>query len=259
MSPSRTGRRGRETDSGDVVAGRNPVVEALRAAVPARALYVSDGGDDRVAEAVRLARGGGVDIRRVDRRELDQRAGGVPHQGVLLAVRPYAYADPDDLLDRSGEAAPLLVALDGVTDPHNLGAIVRSAAAFGAHGVVLPERRSAGVTAAAWKASAGALSSLPVARTVNLVRQLGRYKQRGLFAVGLTGSADTELTGSRLLTEPLVLVVGAEGRGLSRLVAETCDELVRIPIAERAESLNASVAAGVALYEVARHRGATAP
>ncbi|HEX6447126.1 MAG TPA: 23S rRNA (guanosine(2251)-2'-O)-methyltransferase RlmB [Streptosporangiales bacterium] len=254
MSPSRAGKRGRERDSDDVVAGRNPVVEALRAAVPARALYVVDGGDDRVAEAVRLARSGGVEVRRVDRPELDRRAGGVPHQGVLLAVRPYAYADPDDLLDHAGGAAPLVLALDGVTDPHNLGAIVRSAAAFGGHGVVVPERRSAGVTAAAWKASAGTLSAVPVARTVNLVRQLERYQKRGVFVVGLTGAATAELAASRLLAEPLVLVVGAEGRGLSRLVQETCDELVCIPLAPRAESLNASVAAGVALYEVARHR-----
>lgn len=256
MTPSGDRRnRGRATDSGDVVAGRNPVVEALRAAVPARALYVVDGGDERVAEAVRLARGHGIDVRRVDRHELDRRAGGVPHQGVLLAVRPYAYADPDDLLDRSGAAAPpLVIALDGVTDPRNLGAIARSAAAFGGDGVVVPERRSAGVTAAAWKASAGTLSAVPVARTVNLVRQLERYRKRGVFAVGLTGTAPTELAASRLLTEPLVLVVGAEGSGLSRLVQETCDELVRIPLAARTESLNASVAAGVALYEVARQR-----
>ncbi|MBO0829166.1 MAG: 23S rRNA (guanosine(2251)-2'-O)-methyltransferase RlmB [Streptosporangiales bacterium] len=254
MSPSRTGNRGRERDSGDVVAGRNPVVEALRAAVPARALYVADGGDERVDEAVRLARGGGVAVRHVDRRELDRRAGGVPHQGVLLAVRPYAYAGPDDLLDRAGSVTPLLVALDGVTDPHNLGAIVRSVAAFGGHGVVVPERRSAGVTAAAWKASAGTLSAVPVARTVNLTRQLQRYRKRGAFVVGLAGSAGTELAESRLLAEPLVLVVGAEGRGLSRLVQETCDELVRVPIAASAESLNASVATGVALYEAARHR-----
>lgn len=232
------------------------MVEALRAAVPARALYVTDGGDERVAEAVRLARGVGVDVRRVDRRELDQRAGGVPHQGVLLSVRPYAYADPDDLLARAGDAAPLLVALDGVTDPHNLGAVVRSAAAFGGHGVVVPERRSAGVTAAAWKASAGTLSAVPVARTVNLSRQLQGYKKRGVFVVGLAGAAGAELAASRLLADPLVLVVGAEGRGLSRLVQETCDELVRIPIAARAESLNASVATGVALYEVSRARRA---
>lgn len=249
--------RGRERDSGDVVAGRNPVVEALREAVPARALYVADGGDERVAEAVRLARGVGLDVRRVDRRELDRRAGGVPHQGVLLAVRPYAYADPDDLLDRAGGGTPLLVALDGVTDPHNLGAIVRSVAAFGGHGVVVPERRSAGVTAAAWKASAGTLSAVPVARTVNLTRQLQRYRKRGVFVVGLTGAAGIQLAESRLLAEPLVLVVGAEGRGLSRLVHETCDELVRIPIAARAESLNASVATGVALYETSRARRAS--
>lgn len=249
----RSSHRGR--DDGDVVAGRNPVVEALRSAVPAKALYVTgDGGDERVAEAVRLARGAGVDVRRVPRPDLDRRAGGVPHQGVVLVAQSYAYADPGDLLGRAGDAAPLIVALDGVTDPQNLGAIVRSAAAFGAHGVVVPERRSAGVTPAVWKASAGTVANVPVARTVNLVRQLRAYQRVGLFVVGLAGEARTALADSRLLDGPLVLVVGAEGAGLSRLVREACDELVHVPIAPAAESLNASVAAGVALYEIARAR-----
>ncbi|MQA79267.1 MAG: 23S rRNA (guanosine(2251)-2'-O)-methyltransferase RlmB [Streptosporangiales bacterium] len=251
--PSRSSPRGSD-GGGDVVAGRNPVVEALRSAVPAKALYVTDDGDVRVAEAVRLARGAGVDVRQVSRPELDRRADGVPHQGVLLAVRPYAYADPGDLLRRAGDATALVVALDGVTDPHNLGAIVRSAAAFGAHGVVVPERRAAGVTPAVWKASAGTVANLPVARTVNLVRQLRAYQRDGLFVVGLAGEARTALADSRLLDGPLVLVVGAEGAGLSRLVREACDELVHVPIAPAAESLNASVAAGVALYEIARAR-----
>lgn len=233
--------------------GRNPVLEALRASVPATVLY-ADHGDERVAEAVRLAQAAHVDVRRVRQVELDRRAGGVPHQGVVLAVRPYAYADPGDLLRRAGDAAPLLVALDGVTDPHNLGAIVRSAAAFGAHGVVVPERRAAGVTPAVWKASAGTVAHVPVARTVNLVRQLRTYQRDGLFVVGLAGEAPTALSESHLLDGSLVLVVGAEGAGLSRLVREACDELVHVPIAPAAESLNASVAAGVALYEIARAR-----
>lgn len=246
-----TGRARRP--AGDVVVGRNPVVEALRSAVPAKALYVSDAGDDRVAEAVRLARAAGVEVRRAPRTELDGRAGGVPHQGVVLLARPYAYADADDLVVGT-EGTPLVVALDGVTDPHNLGAVVRSVAAFGGHGVLVPERRSAGVTPAVWKASAGTVASVPVARTVNLVRQLKAYQSQGLFVVGLAGDANTSLPDSALLDGPLVLVVGAEGAGLSRLVRETCDELVRVPIAPVAESLNASVAAGVALYETARVR-----
>lgn len=240
--------------AGDVVAGRNPVVEALRSAVPAKALYVADAGDERVAEAVRLARRAGVEVRRAPRTELDGHAGGVPHQGVVLVARPYAYADPDDLVAGSSGAPSLVVALDGVTDPHNLGAVIRSVAAFGGDGVLVPDRRSAGVTPAVWKASAGTIASVPVARTVNLVRQLKAYQSQGLFVVGLAGEATASLPDCTLLDGPLVLVVGAEGAGLSRLVRETCDQLVRVPIAPAAESLNASVAAGVALYETARVR-----
>jgi len=146
------------------------------------------------------------------------------------------------------------VALDGVTDPHNLGAIARSAAAFGADGLVVPERRSVGVTAAAWKSSAGTLARLPVAKAGNLVRTLTSYAEAGLMIAGLDGRGEIDLDALELATGPLVLVVGAEGRGLSRLVGERCDLTVRIPLAGSVESLNASVAAGVALAEIARRR-----
>lgn len=247
----RGGRQRRDDPDGDVVAGRNPVGEALRAGVPARALHVADAGDERVADALRAAEALNVPVRRSSRDELDRLAPGVPHQGVVLTTRPYEYADPGELADGDG----VVVALDGVTDPQNLGAIVRSVAAFGGRGVVVPQRRAAGVTPAVWKASAGTLAGVPVARTVNLTRQLLAYRERGMFVVGLAGEARTDVGDSRLLDGPLVLVVGAEGKGLSRLVRETCDELVRIPIAAGAESLNASVAAGIALYQVARARG----
>ncbi|HET9969893.1 MAG TPA: RNA methyltransferase, partial [Streptosporangiaceae bacterium] len=145
-------------------------------------------------------------------------------------------------------------ALDGVTDPRNLGAVARSAAAFGAHGVVVPSRRGAGVTAGAWKASAGALARLPVARAANLARTLASYQDAGLFVAGLDAAGDTEIGDLDLATSPLVVVIGSEGKGLSRIVAQSCDVLVRIPIAARTESLNAGVAAGIALYEVAAIR-----
>jgi 23S rRNA (guanosine2251-2'-O)-methyltransferase len=151
-------------------------------------------------------------------------------------------------------APPLFVALDSITDPHNLGAIVRSAAAFGAHGVLLPERRSVGVTPSAWKASAGALARMPVARATNLVRTLTSYAQAGLMIAGLDGHGEIDLEALELAAGPLVLVVGAEGEGLSRLVRDTCDLTVRIPLAGAVESLNASVATGIALAEVARRR-----
>ena len=150
---------------------------------------------------------------------------------------------------------PLIAALDGVTDPRNLGAIVRSAAAFGAHGVVVPARRGAGVTAGAWKASAGALARLPVARAANLARALQSYRDAGVFIAGLDAAGEVGIRDLDLATAPLVLVTGSEGRGLSRIVAQACDVLVQIPIAATTESLNAGVATGIALYEVAAIRG----
>ena len=186
--------------------------------------------------------------------ELDRLTDGAVHQGVALRVRPYNYAHPDDFSERTGPTPPLIVALDGVTDPRNLGAVVRSAAAFGATGVVVPARRSAGVTAGAWKASAGALARLPVARAVNLTRTLRAYQEGGFFVAGLDTAGDTEVRDIPVADGPLVLVVGSEGRGLSRVVAAACDLLVRIPMASGTESLNAGVAASIALYEIATAR-----
>jgi 23S rRNA (guanosine2251-2'-O)-methyltransferase len=190
------------------------------------------------------------------RSELDRITGGAIHQGVALTLPPYQYADPADLLDTAYAAgeAPLVVALDGVTDPRNLGAVVRSSAAFGAHGVVVPERRSAGMTAGAWKTSAGAAARLPVAKATNLARQLRAYQDAGLFVVGLDSTGDIEIADVAALAEPLCLVVGSEGDGMSRVVTQACDLVVRIPITREVESLNAGVAAGVALYEIARAR-----
>lgn len=171
-------------------------------------------------------------------------------------MRPYEYAHPDDLLERAAEAGqlPLIAALDRVTDPRNLGAVVRSAAALGAHGVVVPSRRGAGVTSGAWKASAGALARLPVARAANLARALQAYRDAGVFVAGLDKAGQTPIRDLDLATAPLVLVTGSEGRSLSRIVAEACDVLVRIPITSAIESLNAGLAAGIALYEVATIR-----
>ena len=250
--------RDRREDRPDVVVGRNPVVEALRAQIPATAMYVlsSIDADDRVTEAVRAAGDRGIPLLEVGKPELDRLSGRAVHQGLALQVPPYDYMDPATLLARAQESheTPLIVALDGVTDPHNLGAVVRSAAAFGAHGVLVPERRAAGMTAVAWKASAGAAARLPVARATNLVRTLRSYADAGLFLVGLTAGGDTSLDDLEMATDPLVIVVGSEGRGLARLTEETCDLRVSIPMVSGHESLNASVAAGVALAEVARRR-----
>jgi 23S rRNA (guanosine2251-2'-O)-methyltransferase len=245
-------------DAPELLVGRNPVVEALRAHVPATALYIALGidMDERVKEAVHVAGGRGIAILEVSRAELDRLTGGVLHQGIGLQVPPFAYEPFDDLLAAASEqVAPLLVALDGVTDPRNLGAVVRSAAAFGAHGVFLPERRAAGVTATAWRTSAGAAARLKLSRVVNLTRALKACQERGYTVIGLDADGELSLYDLEAAVGPLVIVVGSEGRGLSRLVGDTCDLHVAIPMASETESLNASVAAAVALAEVARRRG----
>lgn len=247
-------------DTREVLMGRNPVVEAMRANIPASALYVQQfvDADDRVREAISIAADSGLPLLEVPRFELDRMTDGGVHQGLVLTVPPYSYEDPENLLSRAFEAdqPPLLVALDGVTDPRNLGAVIRSAAAFGAHGVIVPERRSAGVTGAVWKTSAGALTRVSVARATNLTRTLVALKKAGCMTVGLTADAPVTLANLDIdvARGPLVIVVGSEGQGLSRLVADTCDFTVSIPMDSGQESLNASVAAGIVLYAVAGSR-----
>ncbi|GLZ40386.1 23S rRNA (guanosine(2251)-2'-O)-methyltransferase RlmB [Actinokineospora sp. NBRC 105648] len=252
------GRSSKDKPTNELVAGRNPVVECLRAGVPSTALYVALGieADERVAESVQLAADRGISVLEVSRLELDRLTTGAMHQGLALQVPPYEYAHPDDLLEAaaSTDDPPLIVALDGVTDPRNLGAVIRSAAAFGANGVLLPQRRSAGITAVAWRTSAGTAAKIPVAIATNLTRQLRAFADEGLMIVGLDADGSMELDGLELATSPLVVVVGSEGRGLTRLVKETCDATVSIPMSAGVESLNASVAAGVVLAEVARRR-----
>jgi 23S rRNA (guanosine2251-2'-O)-methyltransferase len=213
--------------------------------------------DDRVKEAVVLATEAGIRLTESSRPELDKLTQGAVHQGMALAVPAYEYAEAMDLLDLAaakGEPA-LVVALDSITDPRNLGAIVRSAAAFGAHGVLIPARRSAGMTASAWKTSAGAAARVPVARATNLTRALKAYAEAGCMVIGLAAGGTTlDDLDPDLATGPVVVVVGSEGDGLSRLVAEACDVLVGIPMTHDTESLNAGVAAGVTLYAVSHAR-----
>jgi 23S rRNA (guanosine2251-2'-O)-methyltransferase len=241
----------------EIVAGRNAVLESLRARVPASALHVGPrlDSDERIGEAVMLAADSGIPVVEAGRSELDRMTGGAIHQGLALKVAPYSYAAPGDLVEAATDAAaqPLIVALDGITDPRNLGAIARSVAAFGGHGILVPTRRSAGVTAGSWKASAGALARVPVAQASNLAQALTVYQQAGLFVVGLDSAGREDIGELQLADSPLVLVIGAEGRGLSRLIAERCDVVARIPITG-AESLNAGVAASIALYAVSRLR-----
>ena len=255
----RADKRPARGDTGpELLVGRNPVVEALRAKVPATALYVALGveSDERISEALHIAGNRGLALLEVTRAELDRRTGGLLHQGIALQVPPYQYRELADVLEVAAESttAPLLVALDGVTDPRNLGAVIRSAAAFGAHGVIVPERRSAGVTAAAWRTSAGTAARVPVAQVTNLVRALKQAQQAGMFVIGLDADGDVSLDDLEAAVDPIVVVLGSEGRGLSRLVGETCDLTVSIPMSDVAESLNASVAVSVTLAEIARRR-----
>jgi 23S rRNA (guanosine2251-2'-O)-methyltransferase len=252
------GRKSNPTREGpELLLGRNPVVEALRAAVPATAVYIAQGidVDDRITEIMRTAGDRGLPILEIGRNELDRMTGGVLHQGIGLQVPPFAYENFDDLIAAAMEqTAPLLVALDGVTDPRNVGAVIRSVAAFGGHGVFMTERRAAGITATAWRTSAGAAARVPVAQVVNLTRAVKACQQAGFTAIGLDADGETDLYSLEAAIGPLLVVVGSEGRGLSRLVGETCDLRVSIPMASTVESLNASVAAAVTLAEVARRR-----
>jgi 23S rRNA (guanosine2251-2'-O)-methyltransferase len=254
----RRGAPGKNSDAPELLVGRNPVAEALRAEIPAKALYVAVGieAEERITEAIKLAADRGLPILEVSKAELDRRTGGILHQGIALQVPAFQYDELPDLLDLIAQSTttPLVVALDGVTDPRNLGAVIRSAVAFGAHGVILPTRRSAGVTATAWRTSAGTAARIPVVQVTNLVRALKDCQKAGLSVAGLDADGDTTLDELPFAEDPLVIVVGSEGRGLSRLVGETCDVTVSIPMTGQAESLNASVAAAVTLAEVSRRR-----
>ncbi|MDT0167286.1 23S rRNA (guanosine(2251)-2'-O)-methyltransferase RlmB [Actinotalea sp. AC32] len=257
-STPKAARARRDAGGPEIVSGRNSVLEALRAGVPSEGLWTAHRmeGDERTREILKIASDRGLPILEVTKPELDRITDGIVHQGVAMQVPAYRYVDVDRILARAERAGepPLVVALDGVTDPRNLGAVLRSAGAFGAHGVVVPERRAAGVTAAAWKVSAGAAARVPVARVTNLVRTLEELRRAGCFVVGLDAGGTTAIGDLHVATDPVVLVVGSEGKGLGRLVRETCDVVAGIPIGSAVESLNAGVAAGISLYEVARLR-----
>ena len=243
----------------ELIVGRNPVWEAVESGIEiVRVFIASDPTDERVASVLRAASTQGASIMECTRRDLENASGETAHQGIGIEVPEYEYVTAADLLQIAQDEfkTPLIIALDQVTDPHNLGAVLRSGGAFGATGVLITERRSASVNATVWKVSAGAVSRVPVARETNLVRSLRALKEAGCFVIGLDGGADVSLRDVELATEPLVVVTGAEGKGLSRLVRETCDQIVSIPISSAVESLNAAVATGIALYEISQKRAA---
>jgi len=240
-----------------IVYGVNPVRELLSAGGEVSELWVQDGGVRAAPELERLAREAGAKVQRAPRARLDRVAGSDRHQGVVAVVADFRYSELGDLLAAAkgvGEPA-LIVVLDGVEDPHNLGAVIRSAQALGSHGVVIPRDRAVGVTATAAKASAGAIERCRVARVTNIARSLEELKESGVWTVALAADGDRTLEGIDL-TGPMALVLGSEGEGVRPLVRKTCDFIARIPMKGGFESLNVSATAAVALYEAARQRAA---
>jgi len=243
-------------DEGEFIAGKHPVLEALRAGRPLNKIWIADHvRRGAVASILEEARARGVVVQTTDRRKLDQMVPGAAHQGIVAQAAAMAYASVEDLLDRAAERGedPLLVLLDEVEDPHNLGSVLRTAECTGAHGVIVPKRRSAGLTPAVAKASAGAVEYVPVARVANLAQTIEKLKEAGIWVAGAAGDAETSVYSANL-KGPLAIVIGNEGRGLSRIVRESCDFLISLPMFGRINSLNASVAAGVILYEAVRQR-----
>ena len=241
----------------EIIRGRNAVLEVLRS--PSRhvieLIVRKSSNDPRLRTAVEIARRRGIKVVFQGTEELDRLAEGRKHQGIIAIASPIRYIPLEEIIDRAflSEREPLIVVLDHIQDPHNLGAIIRTAEAVGAHGVVIPKRRAAGVTPTVVKVSSGATDHIPIARVSNITITLERLKERGIWVVGLI--PDAEQTIYQIdMTVPLSLVIGSEGKGLSKLVSERCDMLVSIPMFGDIGSLNASVAAGVALYEAVRQR-----
>lgn len=260
MAPKRTSNRrpASRTETrpnADAVAGRNSVLEALRAKIPAKELLIAERVeiDERMSEAIRLAKNQDLVIKEVARGVIDGLTGTTMHQGIALVIKPFQYKPFDEMVANSKKPA-LIVGLDGITDPHNLGAIVRSAAAFGADGVVIPERRSSSMTGSAWKSSAGAAARMPIAQVTNFVRSIEDAKKAGFFVVGLDAEGDEILPNFSLAMESVYLIVGSEGKGISRLAREKCDLVLSIPMESTVESLNASIATAVVLYWIAAVR-----
>lgn len=238
------------------IEGRNAVIEAFRAGKTIDRLYILDGAKEGAMQTVRReAAKAGTQVRYVPRQRLDQMSDTGRHQGVIAELSAYKYAEVEELLERALEKGedPFLILLDGIEDPHNLGAIIRTANAAGAHGVIIPSDRSAGLTATVAKASAGAINYTPVAKVTNLARTIESLKQKGLWFVcaDMDGEPMTKLP----LKGPVGLVVGGEGSGVGRLIKEKCDMTAAIPLKGEINSLNASVAAGVLMYEIVRQRG----
>ena len=245
-------------ESENKVEGRNPVIEVLKSERTVEKLYVAKGDiEGSIKMIIAVAREKGIPIIEVDRKKLDAMSESKSHQGVIALVTPYKYSTVEEMLDiakTKGEDAFIIV-LDEIEDPHNLGSIIRSANACGAHGVIIPKRRSAFITPTVIKASAGAIEYVKIAKVTNLNQTLKELKDKGLWVIGT--DMDGDVCYKANLKGPVAVVIGSEGKGLSRLVKENCDMVVSIPIIGEIESYNASVAAGIVMYEIMRQRGIT--
>lgn len=241
----------------EYIAGKHSVTEALRSGRTIHKIWIADNAQKHLTQPIIAeAKKAGVIVQTADKRKLDQMAEGVQHQGVVAQVAAYGYVELDDILARAeakGET-PFLLVLDEIEDPHNLGSILRTADCTGVHGVIIPKRRSVGLTATVSKTSAGAVEYVPVARVTNLAQTMEQLKERGIWLVGTDVSATQDLYETDMFTMPLALVIGNESKGMGRLVKQTCDALLKLPMAGQINSLNASVAAGIFMYEVVRRR-----
>ena len=256
-SGERVPMRERDAEADGLIEGRNAVTEALRAGTPIDKIFIARGETDKtLGHIASTARAAGVVVVEADRRKLDYMSATKAHQGVIALAAVREYASVEDILSAARERgeAPLLVVCDEISDPHNLGAIIRTAECAGAHGVIIPKRRSVGLTAVVGKASAGALEYLPVARVSNLVSTIRDLQKAGVWVFGTAADGDTGLYTADL-KGPAAIVIGNEGEGMSRLVSEACDFKVSIPMHGRISSLNASNAAAILLYEAVRQRG----
>ena len=246
-----------DAEADGVIEGRNAVIEALRVGAAIDKIYIARGETDKtLGHIASKARDAGIVVVEADRRKLDGMSRTHAHQGVIALAAVREYATVESILAAAAEKGepPLLVVCDEISDPHNLGAILRTAECAGAHGVIIPKRRSAGLTAVVAKTSAGAVSSMPVARVANIPSLLKDLKQQGVWVFGTAADGTTDLY-SADLKGPAAIVIGSEGSGMTRLVSETCDFLVSIPMKGRISSLNASAAAAILLYEAVRQRG----
>lgn len=240
----------------NVIEGRNPVIEVLKSERTVEKLFIAKGAvEGSLKMIISMAKDKGIVISEVDRKKLDEMSTTHSHQGVIAIVSPYTYSTIDEILDyaRGKGEEPFVIVLDEIEDPHNLGSIIRSSNVMGAHGIIIPKRRSALVTATVAKASAGAVEYMKIVKVTNLNQAVKELKEKGLWIIGT--DMDGERCYSSNLTGPVAIVIGSEGRGISRLLKENCDGVVSIPVEGEVNSLNASVAAGIIMYEVKRQRG----